>query len=145
MVLYKQSLVNTIDALIGENNTFSQDSWLDDSLVLSRMKILYQLRKKEEVSFDLLNYLKRVSTNKKMYTLLISEILYLLNFKKKFSQKNIYRIVGNYFNIISLNMTKKKKYFVLPDQITGDEQYLSTIAVSNLYTINEFYDNEKQF
>jgi hypothetical protein len=145
MVLYKQSLVNTIDALIGENNTFSQDSWLDDSLVLSRMKILYQLRKKEEVSFDLLNYLKRVSTNKKMYTLLISEILYLLNFKKKFSQRNIYRIVGNYFNIISLNMTKKKKYFVLPDQITGDEQYLSTIAVSNLYTINEFYDNEKQF
>ena len=144
MVLYKQSLVNTIDALIGENNTFSQDSWLDDSLVLSRMKILYQLRKKEEVSFDLLNYLKRVSTNKKMYTLLISEILYLLNFKKKFSQRNIYRIVGNYFNIISLNMTKKKKYFVLPDQITGDEQYLSTIAVSNLYTINEFYDNEKQ-
>lgn len=145
MVLYKQSLVNTIDALIGENNTFSQDSWLDDSLVLSRMKILYQLRKKEEVSFDLLNYLKRVSTNKKMYTLLISEILYLLNFKKKFSQRNIYRIVGNYFNIISLNMTKKKKFFVLPDQITGDEQYLSTIAVSNLYTINEFYDNEKQF
>jgi hypothetical protein len=41
-------------------------------------------------------------------------------------------------------MTKKKKFFVLPDQITGDEQYLSTIAVSNLYTINEFYDNEKQ-
>ena len=145
MVLYKQSLVNTIDALIGENNTFSQDSWLDDSLVLSRMKILYRLRKKEAISFDVLNYLRRVSMNKKMYTLLISEILYLLNFKKKFSQKNIYRIVGNYFNIISLNMTKKKKYFVLPDQITGDEQYLSTIAVSNLYTINEFYDNEKQF
>ena len=145
MVLYKQSLVNTIDALIGENNTFSQDSWLDDSLVLSRMKILYRLRKKEAISFDVLNYLKRVSMNKKMYTLLISEILYLLNFKKKFSQKNIYRIVGNYFNIISLNMTKKKKFFVLPDQITGDEQYLSTIAVSNLYTINEFYDNEKQF
>jgi hypothetical protein len=144
MVLYKQSLVNTIDALIGENNTFSQDSWLDDSLVLSRMKILYRLRKKEAISFDVLNYLKRVSMNKKMYTLLISEILYLLNFKKKFSQKNIYRIVGNYFNIISLNMTKKKKFFVLPDQITGDEQYLSTIAVSNLYTINEFYDNEKQ-
>jgi hypothetical protein len=145
MFLYKQCLLNTIDALIGENNTFSQESSLDHSLVLSRMKIFYQIRQKEEVLFDILNYLKIVSVNKKMYTLLISEILYLLNFKKNFSQKNIYRIVGNYFNIISLNINKKATLFTIPDQIIGDEHYLTTIAVSTLYTINEFYDNEKQF
>lgn len=144
MVLYKQSLINTIDALIGENNTFSQNSWLDNSLALSKMKIFYQIRKKEEVSFDILNYLKRLSIDKKIYTLLIAEILYLMNFKKKFSQKNIYRIVENYFSIVSFNMTKKTNILLLPDRIIDDQYYLMTLAVSSLYTINEFYNNEKQ-
>lgn len=144
MTLYKQCLMFSIEGLIGNNSNLSQDSWLNNSLILSKMKVLYHIKQPEEkTSFDILTYLKSVSNNRNIYKCLTLEILYLLNFKKKFTQKNVNRIIDNYFKIVSCNLGKKANLLTVPEQIIEDQKYVTTLALSSLYAINQFYYEEE--
>ena len=145
MSFYKQCLVLTIESLVGEQNIPLKESWLDSSLILSKMKVFYKIRESENVvQFDAFEFLQKIGENKKLYILLLSEILYILNFKKKFSQKNMNRIVGNYFSIISLSIKRKINLLTIPKSIIEDQSYLTTLALCNLYTLSQFYDDENK-
>nr|BDA98199.1 hypothetical protein [Rhodomonas sp. NIES-1006] len=145
MTLYKQCLIFTIEALIGKTNGFPEKLWLQNSLMISKMKIFYKIRKDDQaLDFDIFDYVDTITHDRDLYTCLFSEILYLVNFKKKFSQKNINRIVENYFKIISLSIKQRTNILVLPRQIVQDHHYLNTLALSNLYILNEFYYDQKK-
>lgn len=144
MSLQEQCLIITMEALIGENRIVSNEEWLDDSLVLSKMKIFHKIKQnKIEVQFIIFKNLQMLSDEKNTYSLLITEILYLLSFKKKFNQKSINRILNNYFRIISLHARKKINVITIPRQIISDDKYVLTLALSTLYTISQFYENKK--
>jgi len=145
MNLNKQCLIFTIEALVGEHDIFPEKTWLTKSVVLSKLKIFYKLKYQDsELDFDLSHYIDTAANNQKSYMLLVLEILYLLNFKKKFSQKNMNRLVDNYFKIISFSITKKINKLTIPDYLIDDQNYLTTLALSNLYTISQFYHDEKK-
>lgn len=144
MSLQEQCLIITIEALIGENRIVSSEAWVDDSLVLSKMKIFHKIKQnKIEMQSNIFKNLQKLFDEKNTYLLLITEILYLLSFKKKFNQKNTNRIINNYFRIISLESRKKVNNIVIPKQIISDDKYILTLALSNLYTISQFYENKK--
>jgi hypothetical protein len=144
MSLQEQCLIITIEALIGENRIFSSEAWVDDSLVLSKMKIFHKIKQnKIEMHSNIFKNLQKLFDEKNTYLLLITEILYLLSFKKKFNQKNTNRIINNYFRIISLQSRKKINNIAIPKQIISDDKYILTLALSNLYTISQFYENKK--
>lgn len=144
MHIYKQCLILTTNGLVGEENVLLKGSRLETSLALSKMRVFYKIRKDmEESSFDIYTYLETISNNIKSYTLLISEILYLLNFKKKFSQRNINRIVNNYFYIVFIFIRRKINLLTIPEEIIEDKNYLNTLALSNLYTVSRFYYDKK--
>lgn len=144
MTLYKKCLVLTTEALIGEQSILPQKSWLDTSIILSKMKILYKVRqKKDETMFNIVDYLTTITNNQKLYPLLILEILYLVNFKKKFSQRNVNRIAENYFKIVFLSVTKKINMATVPEPIVTDLNYLTTLSLCNLYTISKFHYDQK--
>nr|BDA98642.1 hypothetical protein [Rhodomonas sp. NIES-1730] len=143
MTLYKRCVLLTLEGLIGDVKNESQISCLDNQIALSKMKVFYEIKKiKMESSFDIFNYLKLLFIDKKMHSFLVSEIVYVLNFKKKFSQKNINRLISNYFKIGLLNIRKKTNSYLIPEQIINDPHYLNTISFSVLYSINQFYKNE---
>nr|YP_001293486.1 ORF146 [Rhodomonas salina]ABO70859.1 ORF146 [Rhodomonas salina] len=144
MTLYKKCLVLSTEALVGENNLLQQKSWLDTALVLSKMKIFYKIRQDENESlFDISNYLIDTNTNKNLYPLIGLEILYLINFKKKFTQKNMNRIIENYFKIVFFSIRKKINMVTAPTPVIDDFNYLTTLSLSNLYTISKFnYDHK---
>ena len=54
------------------------------------------------------------------------------------------RLVDNYFKIISFSITKKINKLTIPDYLIDDQNYLTTLALSNLYTISQFYHDEKK-
>jgi hypothetical protein len=144
MSLQEQCLIITIEALIGENRIVSSEAWVDDSLVLSKMKIFHKIKQnKIEMHSNIFKNLQKLFDEKNTYLLLITEILYLLSFKKKFNQKNTNRIINNYFRIISLQSRKKINNIAIPKQIISDDKYILTLALSNLYTISQFYENKK--
>ena len=70
------------------------------------------------------------------------QILYVLNFKKKFCQKNFNRLISNYFKITYESVRKKTNILTIPEYVINDNQYLNTLALNNLYAISEFNNNE---
>nr|BDA98938.1 hypothetical protein [Rhodomonas sp. NIES-2332] len=145
MTLSKKCLVLITEALVGEHKTLPQKSWLDTALVLSKMKIFYAIRHEEkEILFNTFDYITTISKNQNFYSLLALEILYLVNFKKKFSQKNINRNVENYFKIVFLSIRKKINMLTIPIPIIDDLDYLTTLSLCNLYTISQFHYDEKK-
>jgi len=145
MNLHKQSLVFSIEALIGEHDVFSNKTWLTKSLVLSKLKIFYKLKcHNSELDFDISHYINTATKSKTLYIFLTLEILYLLNFKKKFSQRNMNRLVDNYFTIIFSSIRKRLNTLTIPRYLIEDQDYLTTLALSNLYTISQFYYDEQE-
>ena len=145
MNLHKQSLVFSIEALLGEHNVFPKKTWLTKSLVLSKLKIFYKLKShNSELDFDISHYINTATKSKTLYIFLTLEILYLLNFKKKFSQRNMNRLVDNYFTIIFSSIRKRLNTLTIPRYLIEDQDYLTTLALSNLYTISQFYYDEQE-
>ena len=143
MNFYKQSLILTTESLMGEQNILPKESYLDNSLILSKMKIFYKIKKSQKfINFNTSNYLNRIGKKKEKYILLFLEILYILNFKKKFSQRNMNRILVNYFSLVSISIRDRNNRLVIPESIIEDDNYISTLALCNLYSLSQFYENE---
>lgn len=144
MSLYQKSLVLTLESLIGKYNNFSKKPFLENCIILSKIRFSSDTnRMQNENLFDLKNYLQSTFENNKLYFLLIYEMLYLLNLKKKFTSKNNNRIVNNYFELIISSMQKKINLLTIPEQIIDDREYLTSLALTNLYTINQIQNEKK--
>jgi hypothetical protein len=140
MGLYKQFILLTLEGLVGVNITTSKQS-LNQVLLLSQMKTFHNFRNiynnenltdiKEEVQYE------------ESYNQLVMQILYVLNFKKKFCQKSFNRLVSNYFKITYQSIRKKTNILTIPEYVINDNQYLNTLALSNLYAISQLNDNER--
>ena len=140
MTLYKKCLILTIEALVGEHGNLPKKSWLETALILSRMKIFYKIRQDEhKIVFKTSDYVTILSNSQDLYSLLALEILYLINFKKKFSQKNINRSVENYFKILFFSIRKKINMKTVPAPIIDDLDYLTSLSLCNLYTMSQFH------
>nr|ASO75863.1 hypothetical protein [Storeatula sp. CCMP1868] len=126
MEFSKSYIIVSLDGLIGEGNFFSEEIFKN---ILHSKKTFYQYKEiKKSLIFD---------PHLVFYQSLTIQILYLLNFKKKFCSKNINRITSNYFKIFYKSVNRKIDFVTTPEQIIKDEPYLNSLALSNLYTINK--------
>jgi|TARA_B110000261_G_scaffold66873_1_gene78394 hypothetical protein len=139
MGLYKQFILLTLEGLVGVNITTSKQS-LDQILLLSQMKTFHNFRNMSN-NKNLAN-IKQEIQYEDYYNLLVMQILYVLNFKKKFCQKNFNRLISNYFKITYESVRKKTNILTIPEYVINDNQYLNTLALNNLYAISEFNNNE---
>ena len=139
MGLYKHFILLTLEGLVGVNITTSKQS-LDQILLLSQMKTFHNFRNMSN-NKNLAN-IKQEIQYEDYYNLLVMQILYVLNFKKKFCQKNFNRLISNYFKITYESVRKKTNILTIPEYVINDNQYLNTLALNNLYAISEFNNNE---
>ena len=54
------------------------------------------------------------------------------------------RLVDNYFTIIFSSIRKKINTLTIPRYLIEDQDYWTTLALSNLYTISQFYYDEQE-
>lgn len=143
MSLHEQSVVLVIENLVGGDISTFQLSHLDTSVTLSKMKSFYKLKhKKVEFTFDILKYLIHFSKHRTSKLSLVFETLYLLNLRKKFSQKNMNRATDNYLKISLLNLQEKTNVSNFPENIIKDQNYWLTLSIATLYSISQFHNNE---
>ena len=143
MEFHEKHIILSLEGLIGEGNIFCERKLLQEALTLSKMKTFYQYKeRKNDVCFDFDSGQETI--NLQAYKYLVMQILYILNFKKKFCSKNMNRIVSNYFKIFYKSIKRKVNTLTIPEYIINDESYLNTLALSNIYMINEFQHYEKK-
>ena len=136
IALQERCLIVTLEGLVGTNSKRNEDS-LYEAILLSQMKTFYDLRQ----DFHVKNIEQELDYNES-YLQLVIHVLYVLNFKKKFCQKNLNRLIVNYFQIIYQSIRKKINILTIPEYILSDNPYLNTFALNNLYAISNSDNNE---
>jgi hypothetical protein len=141
MTLHEKSLVITLDSFFSEYSYPDKKRSLEKSIVLSKMRVLNSIFKdKICLNFNLFDYLKSTCSCNQIYIFLFYQFLYALNLKKNFTSRNTNRIISNYFSILINSVQRKVNLLTIPQEIIEDKEYITTFALSNLYTINEFYN-----
>ncbi len=141
MTLYEKSLVITLDSLVGEYAYSDKKRSLENSIVLSKMRVFNSIfRDKIFLNFNILDYLKSTCSCNIFHMFLLYQLLYALNLKKNFTSTNTNRTISNYFNILINSIQRQVNILTIPQEIIDDKEYITTFALSNLYTINEFYN-----
>lgn len=137
MKFHQCNILLSVEGLIGEGNISSNKKLLQQDVIISKMKTFYQY--KEYINNPIIDFNQtEVKLNLPVYKCLVMQILYILNFKKKFCSKNVNRLITNYFKIFYKSMHRKISILTIPEHINNDEIYLNTLALSNIYIINEF-------
>lgn len=136
MEFHERHIILSLEGLVGEGSILSKKSLLQQSVAVSKIKTFYQY--KEELNDVMVDFNQsKPVINLQVYQYLIMQILYVLNFKKKFCSKNVNRLITNYFKIFYKSMRRKIGVSTIPKHIINDEIYLNTLAFSNIYVINE--------
>lgn len=140
MKLYSNYISISFDSLMcGRNITFESLSLSSiNSLRLSNIKKFYYYKtRKRYKTIESSSELMKVDFNQN----LAINVLYLLNFKKKFCSKNLNRIINNYFRIFLLYINKDIEAESVLGLKINDKFYLNTFNLTNLYIIAKINGN----